>query len=330
MLARSAAKVAKFNVFSRRMAQMQATKTTAELSPTITRVESFGPEGHKSRKGFRGPLKAAVLDWSGTTADAHVIAPAVVFVEVFKKHGCEISMAEARGPMGLRKDLHIGKIFEIPEVAARWEKLKGKKPNTDRSDPNNDVDILFTDFVPMQVNCLPEYTDLLPGTVNAVDSLREKNMKIGVSTGFTSPMVDVLLEAAKVQGFVPDSSVAGDQVDNNMGFRPAPFMVYQNLVNLGVYPIESVVKVDDTTSGVGEGLNAGCWSVGIYGLSNYTDVDTMAQWNAMNEEEKLERQMWSKEKLLKESGAHYVIESIKDLPEVCDDINRRLANGEMP
>mgnify|MGYP007133557401 FL=1 len=33
-----------------------------------------------------GGLKAAILDWSGTTADKYVIAPAVVFVEVFKKH----------------------------------------------------------------------------------------------------------------------------------------------------------------------------------------------------------------------------------------------------
>ena len=30
-----------------------------------------------------------ILDWSGTTADAYVIAPTVVFVEVFKKQGVE-------------------------------------------------------------------------------------------------------------------------------------------------------------------------------------------------------------------------------------------------
>jgi len=32
---------------------------------------------------YRGKIKAAVLDWSGTLADAYVIAPAVVFVEGF-------------------------------------------------------------------------------------------------------------------------------------------------------------------------------------------------------------------------------------------------------
>jgi phosphonoacetaldehyde hydrolase len=46
----------------------------------------------------------------------HVIAPAVVFVQVFKKYGVNISMQEARKPMGLRKDLHIAEILKIPEV----------------------------------------------------------------------------------------------------------------------------------------------------------------------------------------------------------------------
>ena len=45
---------------------------------------------------YRGKVSALILDWSGTTADAYVIAPAVVFVEVFKNQGVEISMEEAR------------------------------------------------------------------------------------------------------------------------------------------------------------------------------------------------------------------------------------------
>ena len=34
--------------------------------------------------------------------------------------------------------------------------------------------------------------------------------------------------------------------------------------------------------------------------------------------------------LLIKSGAHYVIDSIAELPEVCADINKRLAQGEKP
>jgi phosphonoacetaldehyde hydrolase len=182
----------------------------------------------------------------------------------------------------------------------------------------------------MQLECLPEYSTLIPGTAKTIDTLKKKyNLKIGSTTGFTKVMVDVLLDNAKKQGYVPDSSVAGDEVGNNMGFRPAPFMIYQNLENLGIFPIQSVVKVDDTVSGVGEGINAGCWTVGIYGLSNYTNINTLEEWDKLSSIEKEERRKNSKAKLMS-SNAHYVIETINELPYVIEDINERLNCGEKP
>jgi len=292
--------------------------TQSKLTPSVTRMNQ------NNRTGFSGPLKAIILDWSGTTADAHVLAPAVVFVDVFKKHGVPISMVEARGPMGLRKDLHIAKILEIPDVRERWTKIKGSAPTA------TTVDELFADFVPMQLACLGKYTTLLPGAADTVKTLQNDfKMLVGSTTGFVESMVDVLLADAKKQGYTPDYSVAGDQVENNMGFRPAPFMIYKNLVNLGVFPIESVLKVDDTVSGVGEGINAGCWSVGVAGLSNYTNVDSLEQWDAMSAAEKEERVQDSRIKLYG-SGAHYVIDEISDIIDVVNDVNKRLAAGEKP
>ena len=272
---------------------------------------------------YTGGIKAAILDWSGTTADAHVIAPARVFYDVFAKHGVPISMKEAREPMGLRKDLHIKKILFSQAVKKRWIRIKGTEPTPE------DSYALFQDFVPMQIECLPEYTDLLPGTVEAVNEIKKMGITIGSTTGFTREMVDVLLAAAQEQGFEPDITVAGDEVENDMGFRPAPFMVYKNLVQMGIYPIQSVVKVDDTVTGVGEGLNAGCWAVGVANYSNYTDVDTMDQWNSMSEEEQNER-MQNSRNILEKAHPHYVADDIRQLPEIIRDINRRMARGEVP
>ena len=36
-------------------------------------------------RSYRGPLKAVILDWAGTTMDYGCYAPAVVFIEVFKR-----------------------------------------------------------------------------------------------------------------------------------------------------------------------------------------------------------------------------------------------------
>ena len=91
-------------------------------------------------RGYRGKVKGMVLDWSGTTADEYVLAPAVVFVDVFKKFNVEISMAEARGPMGLRKDLHILELTKVPEIRERWIGVYGKYPD------QGDVDRMFADL----------------------------------------------------------------------------------------------------------------------------------------------------------------------------------------
>jgi phosphonoacetaldehyde hydrolase len=272
-------------------------------------------------RSYRGKVKALVLDWSGTTADAYVVAPAVVFVEVFKNQGVEISMAEARGPMGLRKDLHIKALTEDPVIRERWKSIKGKYPD------QGDVDAMFADFVPLQLDCLRKYTDLLPGVAEVTQRLQARGIKIGSSTGFTRAMVDILEEEAVRQGYRPDASVAGDEVIH--GARPAPHMVYRNLDLMGIHPIQSVVKIDDTVSGIGEAQNAGCWGVGVVRYSNYMDVDTPEQGAALPADE-IARRMARTRDILEKAGAHYVIDSLADIEPVIEDINARLARGEKP
>ncbi len=270
---------------------------------------------------YRGGVQAVILDWSGTLADAYVIAPAVVFVEVFEKQGVPISMEEARGPMGLRKDLHIKALTEDPVIAERWKEIKGKYPD------QSDVDAMFEDFVPAQLDCLKKYTTLLPGVKDAMLGLQAQGIKLGASTGFTRAMVDILHADCQKQGLTLDATVAGDEVIH--GARPAPHMVYKNLDLLGISEIRSVVKCDDTVSGVGEALNAGCWGVGLVRYSNYMNINTLEEEATLSEDE-IARRMARSRALLEQSGAHYVIDSLVELPAVIEDINARLARGEKP
>ena len=270
---------------------------------------------------YRGKVQAVILDWSGTTADAYVIAPAVVFVEVFHRQGVEISMKESRGPMGLRKDLHIKALTEDPVIRERWKGVHGKYP------VQADVDRMFADFVPAQLACLPKYTKLLPGIAAVVKRLQKRGIKIGSSTGFTRPMVDVLEKAAKKQGYVPDASVAGDEVVN--GARPKPFMVYRNLDLLDAWPIESVIKVDDTDGGVGDGLNAGCWAVGVARYSNYMNINSLDEEATLSRAE-IARRLEETREILRKAGAHYVIDGLADIEPVIAEIEARLARGEKP
>jgi len=272
---------------------------------------------------YNGKIKACILDWSGTLCDKYVIAPAIVFQQIFDNYGVKVTMDEVRKPMGLRKDLHIkDMLLNNKNIYTRWEQIYGKNPT------ENDVDKMFKDFVPMQLDCLAEYSKILPNVKETVDILRnEHKLKIGLTTGFTRDMVNVLEKNVNAQGVFLDSTVAGDDVQN--GYRPAPHMVYKNLDLLDISAINSVVKVDDTIGGIGEGLNGGCWTVGVSKYSNYMNIDTIEHSEQLSDSELEQRNKISKN-ILETSGAHYVIDSIVDLPEIIELINLRIEKGDTP
>ena len=79
-----------------------------------------------SCRRYRGPLKAAVLDWAGTVVDFGCQAPAATFVEAFAAEGIAISIAQARAPMGMAKRDHIKAITAMPDVASTWQARNGR------------------------------------------------------------------------------------------------------------------------------------------------------------------------------------------------------------
>jgi len=270
-------------------------------------------------RSYRGPVKLVILDWAGTTMDYGCYAPAVVFIEVYKRRGVGISMEQARRPMGLHKRDHIQAISRMEEVAALWQEVHGR-PVTEA-----DVDEMFADFQPLQLQCLADYADLIPGTLETVAALREQGILIGSSTGYFTEAMELLREEAARRGYVPDSSVCATQVPAG---RPQPWMVMQNMMNTGVYPPEAVVKVGDTKPDIGEGLNAGVWTIGLAKTGNEVGLN-LAEIEALDPEV-LARKLAQAREGLARSGAHYVVDSIADILPVIEDINARLARGERP
>ena len=87
-----------------------------------------------------------------------------------------------------------------------------------------------------------------------VQELRDRDMKIGTTTGYLRSMMVILAPKAKENGYEPDCIVCPDEVPAG---RPYPWMCYQNAIQLGVFPMQAIVKVGDTLVDIEEGLNAG-------------------------------------------------------------------------
>jgi len=271
------------------------------------------------RRSYRGPIQAVIFDWAGTVVDFGCMAPAVVFIEVFKRKGVPISMEEARGPMGTHKRVHIQQITQLDAVRQRWTAKHGKAPT------EADVDAMYKDFIPLQLKVLSDYSALIPGTLEAVKAIRKRGCKIGTTTGYSSDMTAINLRDAVKAGFKPDSTVTASDVPVG---RPSPYMCLQNVINLGVTTVEACVKIDDTVPGIEEGLNAGMWTIGLAVSGNEVGL-SLADYKKLAKADR-ERRREAAYRRMYQSGGHYVVDSVADIMPCLDDIEARLERGERP
>ncbi len=271
------------------------------------------------KKNYSGPLKAVIFDWAGTTVDFGCFAPTGVFVEVFCQKGIEITLDEARGPMGMHKRDHIRIISTYPRVAAEWK----AKYNRDCND--EDIEEMFNNFIPLQLAVIEKYSSIIPELPEALKVIKSLDMKIGSTTGYNNEMMKILAARAAEQGYVPDSIVCATDVP---GGRPAPWMAFKNAENLEIYPMQAIVKIGDTIADIQEGINAGMWSVGVVMSSNEMGL-SLDEINRIDRQELEERKDHVREAYFN-AGADYVIDSLGEIEELIAIINERLAKGEKP
>ncbi len=264
-------------------------------------------------------LQGMILDWAGTVVDHGSRAPVVTLQEVFAAARVPISIAEARMFMGLAKKSHIQRTLEIPRVRAEWGRVHGSAPAA------ADTEALYECFVPKQLECLRQYSDVIAGVAAAVGRFRSQGLKIGTTTGYTRTMLDYLVANAREQGFEPDSSVCPDEVPSG---RPTPWMCYLNAIRLERFPLSTYVKIGDTPSDIEEGLNAGMWTIGITRTGNEAGL-TEAEWFDAPTAKK-EVILMDAGRRLTAAGAHYLAESVAECDGAIEQINLRLQRGETP
>jgi phosphonoacetaldehyde hydrolase len=264
-------------------------------------------------------LQAAILDWAGTVVDFGSFAPTRIFVEAFASFGIELSLEEARGPMGVSKRDHIRTLCNQPTISERFQHRFGRSTNDD------DVNEIYQRFMPLQIAKVAEYSTLIPGALKSIAALRQAGLKIGSTSGYPREVMNKLVPSAAAAGYSPDYVVASDEVPKG---RPSPAQALANVIALGLDDVAACVKVDDTPPGILEGHSAGMWTVALRFSGNFLGL-TWEEYSALSSE-RLDSERKRIDQLFAASKPHYLIDTIVELPSIITDINARLKRGQSP
>ena len=259
-------------------------------------------------------IRCVIMDWAGTAVDYGCFAPLNAFLKVFsEERGVEITLRQAREPMGMLKIDHIRAILSMPAVSEKF------RERYRRAWDERDVEEMYRSFEKHLFASLSEFTTPVPGAVETVAALRGQGIRIGSTTGYTARMMEVVRPGAAAKGYAVDNLVTPDGLPAG---RPAPYMIFRNMTELEIPSVRQVVKVGDTIADIREGVNAGVWSVGVVTGSNEMGLteeeyarmpaDSLA---AMKEEVRL--------RMLR-AGAHRVLDNIAELPGCIRTLNEML------
>lgn len=262
-------------------------------------------------------IELVVFDWAGTTTDFGSQAPIQVFERTFLKRGIQFTRDEINAPMGMEKRAHLRSMLATPRGTALWNEVYGAMWS------EADIEALYQSFEQTMREVVAEYSQPIPGVPEAVSQLRDMGIKIGSTTGYTSEIMQYVLPVAEQGGYSPDCVITPDITRHS---RPSPFMVFECMRQMNVYPASHVVKVGDTVMDMLEGKNAGAWTVGVLTGSNLVGLSLEEYTNAPKEE--IDARKEKAKNAYRKAGTDVILDTMAELPDAIRALNSRLAARE--
>ncbi len=195
-------------------------------------------------------IELVVFDIAGTTvADDGEIARA--FQKAMKHYWYDIPVEKINPLMGYKKPEAIKKMLE--EFEANNSKITDEYIN----EIHNKFLTEMMDFYATTPEIKP-----LPNALNVFGILKERGIKIGMDTGFSKQITDIIMN--RLGWLIDDIVQAVVSSSEVQAGRPQPYMIREIMKCTGVTDPGKTIKVGDTEVDVMEGKNAGClYSIGI-------------------------------------------------------------------
>ena len=181
---------------------------------------------------------------AGTTVNEHGIVYETLYTTI-NNFGLNVSPDDIQKWHGLNKyevlNNYLGKKYSLNDIISK-----------------NIRQQLYTNFDSNLKNRYFDNSNItlidtkLPALFN---SLREKNIKIALNTGYSKEIQGAIINKLKMNDFIDTYISALKEVKHG---RPYPYMIYHLMEKYNIQNPKSVIKFGDTKNDILEGLNAHC------------------------------------------------------------------------
>jgi phosphonoacetaldehyde hydrolase len=261
-------------------------------------------------------IKACVFDLGGTIVDRYSVSPFFSLKRAFLKNNIKISDRVILKDMGMSKSELIGKILCDNYVQRNWFNEYGKFPDS------NDADMIYEDFK-IEQNKESKVINILPETKRTFEYLKERDVKIGITTGYDKDNMDLILSRMEDEGLYVDGAVSSTCL---LRSRPHPDMINKLKEDFKIENNYQIVKFDDTPIGIREANNGDYWSVGVVKWSTLMEItepeDVMGAGLMASDEYK--KRLMNARKTLIDSDADYVIHDLTEINCVFREVHKSI------
>ncbi|MCW3111590.1 MAG: family hydrolase [Segetibacter sp.] len=199
---------------------------------------------------MKQPIELVVFDIAGTTVeDKGEIA--IAFQEALQAFGYKVPVEKINPLMGYKKTEAIKRLLK--EYESKKEKISLEY-----------IQKIHQLFLEQMMDFYASTVDLnpLPSAEKVFASLKERNIVVGLDTGFSKPITDIIIHRL---GWLKDNKIDHVISSNEViAGRPFPYMIEELMLKSKLKDAKKVIKVGDTEVDINEGKNAGClYSIGV-------------------------------------------------------------------
>jgi len=217
-------------------------------------------------------IKLVVFDLSGTTVqDDNAVAKSLHQAAV--EFGLQVPLSDYEKTIGTNK-IHL---YQYHIALSRGQKISFEDLERNNfPELHTEAMCIFERYSVIMLDYYKHNIQAMPGAENTFEWLKTRGIKIATDTGFHRDINNAIMGGLNwLNDGLIDLAVDVETTDG-IG-RPAPYMIFHAMKQLGIQCVHQVIKIGDTPADLLSGFNAGCaGNIGV--LSGANNLQTLEKY----------------------------------------------------